>query len=285
MTTSTDSTGIHLTIDGMKVSGKPDQTILEVARENGIEIPTLCSHAKLSPTGACRICVVDVGRKDRLEAACTTPITSNMVVSTRNERVIASRRAIMELMLDNLTVDVHALEKDGGNVLLELAHGLGILVNGPRLSRLKGLRGDRPTDARNPVIVKEPNKCILCGRCVSACNDLRHYGVLNYEGRGYETGIISGTAQPLLESGCASCGECVEVCPTGAFRLMAREKVQGVIDSVIGTGAVYSASASMHANRSKLGLPPLEEGNAADLAKIVERTRTRSDKANGGAAK
>lgn len=263
---------VELEIDGKKVMGRPGQTILEVAESHGIHIPTLCSHPKLSPTGACRVCLVDVGREDRLETACTTPISKGMAVETANERVITSRQVVVELLLDDLNVDVHSLDKDGENVLLELAKSLGIKLDRKKLLT-KG-KGEKPTDARNPVIIREPDKCILCGRCVNACNELKHYGVINFEGRGYTMSINSGVRQSLLESGCASCGICAEVCPTGAFRPLARELVQGEIEEVIKNGTVYPASSLTLSRRDKLDLPPLEEPDVSDLAIIAEKTKS-----------
>lgn len=274
---------VELTIDGKKVTGNPGQTILEVAQENGIHIPTLCSHPKLKPTGACRVCVVDVGRKDRLEAACTTPISQGMKVETGNQRVLESRRVIVGLLLDNLNTDPENLTKDGENVLLELAEELGIKPD--RKPLISSKRPREPVDERNPVIIREPDKCILCGRCVNACNEQKHYGVLNYKGRGYDTEIVSGVSESLMEGGCASCGACVEVCPTGAFRPLAKELVQGVIDNVVETGGVYPLSARTHNMRSKLGLPELKEADASELRVIAEKTRKDDEtEANGGEA-
>jgi predicted molibdopterin-dependent oxidoreductase YjgC len=266
---------IELTIDGKTVNGKPGQTILEVANDNDIHIPTLCTHHKLTPSGACRVCVVDVGKKDRLEAACTTPISRGMVVDTRNERVLESRRVVVQLMLDNLTIDPYKLEKDGENILLDLAKELDIAVEKGKL--LTKPKEHRPEDKRNPIIIREPDKCILCGRCVSACNDLRNYGVLNFEGRGYETEITSGFGQSLLMSGCASCGECIEVCPTGSFRALDLEKVQDEIDTVLKTGTAFPASRLTNRARSKLGLAPVEEEGEKDLIIIANKTRTNKE--------
>ena len=274
---------VEFTIDGKKVTGNPGQTILEVAQENGIHIPTLCSHPKLKPTGACRVCVVDVGRKDRLEAACTTPINQGMKVETGNQRVLESRRVIVGLLLDNLNTDPENLTKDGENVLLELAEELGIKPD--RKPLISSKRPREPVDERNPVIIREPDKCILCGRCVNACNEQKHYGVLNYKGRGYDTEVVSGVSESLMEGGCASCGACVEVCPTGAFRPLAKELVQGVIDNVVETGGVYPLSARTHNMRSKLGLPELKEADASELRVIAEKTRKDDEtEANGGEA-
>lgn len=268
---SEEKPGIEFTIDGRNVTGRPGQTILDVANENGIHIPTLCTHPKLRPTGACRVCVVDIGRRDRLEAACTTPIGRNMTVETGNERVLASRRTIVSLMLDNLSVEAETLDKDGVNVLLDLAEELGLPPDRKRLLAKPKSRG--PSDNRNPVIIRDQDKCILCGRCVNACNELRHYGVLNYEGRGYTMSVVAGVEQPLLESGCASCGECAAVCPTGAFKPLARELVEEEVETVIKTGLAFPVSNMAHSKRRRLGLPPLEEEDASELEIIAEKTR------------
>jgi len=272
---------IELTIDGRKVRGSPDKTILDVAKENGVHIPTLCNHPRLRATGACRICVVDIGRPDRLEAACTTLVYAGMVVNTASERVVRVRRTNLELILSNIT-GAGAVNKYGVNVLLDLSRELGVDTDKLRFAPPEGDAISRPVDAGNPVIMRDRDKCILCGRCVSACNELHRYGVLNFEGRGFHTNIVSGLAQPLLDSGCASCGECVEVCPTGAFRTLARELVQGEIDAVIETGLAFPMSMTAKSARDKLALPPLDNSGAEDLVKIAWKTKLRCKPAAGG---
>ena len=262
---------IEITIDGRKVKCEPNQSILEVAEANGIHIPTLCHHPHLRATGACRMCVIDLGRPDRLEAACTTPIAPNMVVNTANDRVTRARKTTLELILSNLGVEPEALNKSDGNKLLELAKELGVDTHALRFKLPKA--EPRQVDSRNPVIIRDRDRCILCGRCVSACNELRHYGVLNFEGRGYHTDVVSGLVEPLLESGCASCGECVEVCPTGAFKTLAKELVQGEVDTLIETGLALPSSAATQSARSRLGLPPIDNSGAGDLPKIARKTR------------
>ena len=205
---------IELVIDGEKVIGKPGQTISEVAEENGIHIPTLCYHPRLPLTGTCRICVVDIGRSDRLEAACTTPISKGMNVETNNERVIKARRMNVELLLSRHNADCLTCEENGNCELQDLAYELGIEpdktlfgVNSPRL----------PIDDSSPGFEYDPNKCVLCGRCVRACNVVRNYGVLNYRYRGFNTIVMSGLGKLLIDSRCTTCGECVQVCPTSAL--------------------------------------------------------------------
>lgn len=205
---------IEVTIDGLKVKGKSDQTILEVAKENGIHIPTLCHHPLLPPNGACRICVVDIGRSDRLEAACTTPIAANMKIETKNQRVRDARRLNLELLLSSHRADCVTCEQDGRCVLQDLAYEFELDLAKPKF-QVQDV--DKPIDASSPAIIHDPNMCVLCGRCVSACNDIRHHNVLNYENRGYETLVIADLGELLTDSDCVSCGECIQVCPTGAL--------------------------------------------------------------------
>jgi formate dehydrogenase alpha subunit len=205
---------IEITIDGKKVTGKSDQTILEVSKANGIHIPTLCHHSKLPANGACRICVVDVGKPDRLEAACTTPIGKGMVVETNNERVLSARRTNVELLLSHHRSNCLTCEQDGNCALQDIAYEMGIDMN-----RLPFLPHDvdRPIDDSSPALLKDPNLCILCGRCVSACNNITNHDILSYERRGYDTMVVAGLGELIVDSGCVSCGECVQVCPTGAL--------------------------------------------------------------------
>jgi formate dehydrogenase alpha subunit len=213
---------IELTIDGKTIHGNPGQTILQVAEENGIAIPTLCHHPRLPITGSCRICVVDVGRPDRLEAACAMPISKGMVVRTNTERVIKARRMNLELLLSNHKIDCLTCERNGNCALQDLAYEFEI-----ELDQILFEAEDRqmPVDDSSPVITFNPNKCILCGRCVSACNEVQNHGILNFEHRGYHAIVIAGLGKLLIDSGCVSCGECVQVCPTGALtEKMARFK-------------------------------------------------------------
>jgi formate dehydrogenase alpha subunit len=205
---------IELTIDGKKVRGKEGQTILDVAKENEIHIPTLCHHPLLPDNGACRVCVVDVGRKDRLEAACTTPIIKGMIVETHNERVLKTRKIIVELLLSKHKTDCLTCEQNGNCELQDLAYEFEIDPD-DLLFRFEDKV--KPVDDSSPAITYDPNLCILCGRCVSACNAIRNHGILNYEHRGYDTVVISGAGELLIDSECVSCGECVQVCPTGAL--------------------------------------------------------------------
>ncbi len=205
---------VELTIDGHRVTGKKGQTILEVAEENRIHIPTLCHHPLLPPNGACRMCVVDIGRSDRLEAACTTPISQDMRVEINSKRVRDARRLNLELLLSNHRADCVTCEQDGLCVLQDLAYELELDMNNPRFP-VQDI--DKPIDSTSPAIIHDPNMCVLCGRCITACNQVQHHNVLSYRDRGYDTVVIAGLGELFTDSDCVSCGDCIQVCPTGAL--------------------------------------------------------------------
>jgi formate dehydrogenase alpha subunit len=205
---------IELTIDGKQVTGKKGQTILEVAQENQLHITTLCHHPLLPPNGACRMCIVDTGRRDRLEAACTTPITQDMIVDTDNQRVRDAKKLNLELLLSTHRADCITCEQDGLCVLQDLAYTLKLDFNNPQFP-VQNI--SKPIDNSNPAIIFNPNMCVLCGRCTIVCNQVRHHNILSYKDRGYDTVIIAGLGELFIDSGCVSCGECIQFCPTSAL--------------------------------------------------------------------
>lgn len=205
---------IELIIDGKKIVGERGQTILQAALKNEIYIPTLCHHPKLPVTGSCRICLVDVGMRDRLVAACTMPISNGMVVETKNKRVLNSRRTNLQLLLSNHKIDCLTCERNGSCTLQDLAYEYEIELDEIPFEIQER---DLPIDNSSPTISYDPKKCILCGLCVSACNDVQHHGVLNYGHRGSDTIVITDIGELWVNSGCVYCGECVQVCPTDAL--------------------------------------------------------------------
>ena len=202
-----------LQIDGRDVSAREDQTILEAAREHGIDIPTLCHLDGLSDVGACRLCLVEVKGSRRLLPACTTRVEEGMEVTTRSERLDRYRRTILELLFSERNHVCAVCVANGHCELQDLAVRLGMThVRVPYRSPLL------PIDASHDRFVVDHNRCILCTRCVRVCDEIEGAHVWDVMGRGIQARVITDLNQPWgLSETCTSCGKCVQVCPTGAL--------------------------------------------------------------------
>lgn len=204
---------VNLTINGQKIEAQAGQTILDVARSHGIEIPTLCYHKDLSPTGNCRMCVVEVKGGRFLSAACVTPIWEGMEINTSSDKVTRDRTQTLELMLANHPLDCLTCDVGGECELQDLAYEYKVEVPA------WGAKGARyPVDSDpNPFVRVDFNKCILCRRCVLACAEIQVRDVWGVAGRGFGEQIVAGANTTMLEARCESCGQCVAYCPTGAL--------------------------------------------------------------------
>jgi predicted molibdopterin-dependent oxidoreductase YjgC len=198
--------------NGKELEGQPGQTVLEVCQSGGVHIPTLCHHPKLQPFGGCRLCVVEIEGVRGLPAACTTPATPGMKVSTHTDVLHRARRTILELLLANGDHDCLMCDANGQCELQALVyeHGIEQRPEAEPFTR-------RPLDDSNAMILRDLNKCVLCNRCVRACMDHQVNGVIDVAGRGSESVIATFNDMPLGDSECVFCGECVQVCPTGAL--------------------------------------------------------------------
>jgi bidirectional [NiFe] hydrogenase diaphorase subunit len=202
-----------LKIDDRDVSGREDETILEVARQNGIFIPTLCHLSGLSAIGACRLCLVEVKGISRLLPACVTRVEEGMEVITQSERLQKYRRMVLELLFSERNHICSVCVVNGHCELQTLAQTLGMThVSVPyRFPRL-------PVDASHERFVIDHNRCILCTRCVRVCDEIEGAHTWDVMGRGIDSRVITDLNQPWGESEtCTSCGKCVNVCPTGAL--------------------------------------------------------------------
>jgi len=204
---------ITLNIDGQKVKTEAGKTVLEAALNAGIYIPTLCYHPNLSPFGACRLCIVEIEGMRGLPTSCTTAATEGMVVKTKTPQVDRIRRIAMELMLAAHPSDCLVCSQNLNCELQAVAQYLGLTKQ-----HLRVRPKDTPVNDSNPLFVHDLSKCILCGRCIRACNELRGVGVLSFIKRGRDTYIGTAFDRPLADIGCRFCGACIEVCPTGALR-------------------------------------------------------------------
>ncbi|MEW5829832.1 MAG: 2Fe-2S iron-sulfur cluster-binding protein [Chloroflexota bacterium] len=204
---------INLTLNGTKIEAQPGQTILEVAREANVRIPTLCYHKDLSPTGNCRMCVVEVKGSRFLQAACVTQVWEGMEIETESPKAVASRKLSLGLMLANHPQDCLTCDVGGECELQDLAYDYQ--VNAPAWGT-RGTRYQVDSDP-NPFVRVDFNKCILCRRCVAACAEVQVRDVWGVAKRGFEEIIVAGAGTTMLEARCESCGQCVAYCPTGAL--------------------------------------------------------------------
>jgi predicted molibdopterin-dependent oxidoreductase YjgC len=223
-------------INGREIEFQSGQTILEVARRNHIDIPTLCHLKGTTPTGACRICVVEVKGARTLLAACATPAAAGMQVQTESAPVVEARRLILQLMLSSGNHNCAVRGSDNQEwtsfqLKVQAEDGSGELCPVWGDCRLQDLAyryqvsGERfdatptryPLEAVNPFIVRDFSRCIQCGRCVQACNEVQVNNAISFGYRGPHAKIIAAGDRPLKDSDCVFCGECVDACPVGAL--------------------------------------------------------------------
>ncbi len=203
---------VTITLNGTAVSGYTGTTILELARESGVYIPTLCDDPNLAPTGACRLCLVEDERNGALHAACVTPIASGMTINTKSPRVVSHRRQILKLMLASHP-DV-CLICDKGNCCQ--LHKLGAEM-GVGFIEFQRIPTSDVIEEVNPFIERDLSKCILCGKCIRADQEMVVEGAIDYMNRGPQAKVATLNDTPLEKSECTFCGTCVAICPTGAI--------------------------------------------------------------------
>ena len=203
---------MELTINGRKVTAAAGATVLDVATAAGVYIPTLCHDRKLRPYGACRLCLVSIGGMRGLPASCVTKVAEGMVVQTETPEISRVRKMILEMIVADHPLDCLTCK---ANQQCELQRVTAHLGTGPR----RMMESSRKTsiDNSNPFYFRDMEKCIMCARCVRACQGLRCVGAIDIAGRGYDARISAFADLPISESNCESCGECVDVCPTGAL--------------------------------------------------------------------
>ena len=199
-------------VNGRDVSARDDWSVLEAARAAGYEIPTLCKMEGCSPLGACRVCMVEVEGRDRLQAACSTPASEGMVVKTNTPKVREALRTVVELLLSEHEGLCVFCDRDQDCELRQIAGNLGIHAN-----PYEGAKPERKFDDSVPGIFRDTGKCIKCRRCVQICNDVQGLGAIFPQGRGYDTVIGPAFGRSLSEVTCVQCGQCAAVCPVGAI--------------------------------------------------------------------
>lgn len=203
---------IKIYIDDLEVEVKKGTTVLEAARQAGKEIPTLCYLKEINEIGACRICLVEIEDTGKLVASCITPVVEGMKVKTNSERVRKTRKLNLEFLLSNHDVECPTCIKNEDCELRELAEKMGI-----RDLPFEGKKSHYVIDGSTPSLFRDPDKCILCRRCVSVCHEVQSVKAIVPEGRGFDTVIAPAFYEDLSDSPCVLCGQCALVCPTGAI--------------------------------------------------------------------
>jgi NADH-quinone oxidoreductase subunit G/NADP-reducing hydrogenase subunit HndD len=198
--------------DGREIAAKPGETILLALRREGIHVPTLCHMDGLAPSGACRLCVVEVEGTGNLVTACSCPVSEGLKIRTRTPRVLEARRTIVELLLSNHPDDCLYCPRGGKCELQHLAMDLGV-----RQRLYRGAKSKRELDVSSPSILRDPSKCILCGRCVRMCEEYQTVSAVDFIARGSRAFVGTAFNAGLNLSSCINCGQCILVCPTGAL--------------------------------------------------------------------
>ena len=198
---------INLSIDEKEVTVNEGATILEAARSAGIEIPTLCYHERLNPIGSCRMCVVEIEGLPHPMTACNTPVVEGITVTTNSEQLLNMRKETLKLILVNHPLDCPVCDKGGECTLQDMVHEFEIEGAGYQAEKQ-----ERDSSYVTPLIRYWPDRCIMCLRCITACREIKGLGAIDIDGSGFGATVVSAN-----EDKCESCGECINVCPTGAL--------------------------------------------------------------------
>ncbi len=216
---------VELKINNINIKAEEGTTILEASKSVGISIPTLCHMKDLSPTGACRICVVEVEGMKGLIPSCAYPVTEGMKVQTNSPRVRRARKTIVELLVENHPEDCLICVRNKNCELQDLAE-----VYALREHRYVGEKKNHAIDISSASMERDPAKCILCGRCVRTCNEIQKVGAIDFTNRGFRSNVTTPYNKGLNVSDCILCGQCILVCPTAALR--EKSSAKEVVDAL-----------------------------------------------------
>jgi len=205
---------VNLEIDGFKVTVPAGTSIMRAASSIGIDIPKLCATDSIEPFGSCRLCLVQIEGGRGMPASCTTPVSEGQKVITQNPRLAEVRRGVMELYISDHPLDCLTCSANGDCELQDMAGAVGLreVRYNPVETHLNALK-----DTSNPYFTFDPSKCIVCSRCVRACEETQGTFALTIDGRGFDSKVSPGQNQPFMESECVSCGACVQACPTATL--------------------------------------------------------------------
>ena len=288
----------QLSIDGRAVTIDGERNILEMIRKAGIDLPTFCYHSELSVYGACRLCLVEIEGRG-IQGACSTPPEPGLKIRTMTEQIREIRKISVELLLANHDQRCPTCARSSNCQLQNLARQLGI-----EKVRFKSVHEPEPMDVSSPSLVRDPNKCVLCGDCVRVCDEIQSVGAIDFAYRGHEAAVIPSFGKQLADVECVNCGQCASVCPTGAlspkpemddvwqllhnsqYRVVAQTApaVRVALGECFGMEPGSITSGQMVAALRMLGFDEVYDTSfAADLTVIEEGTEFLQRKASGGA--
>ena len=241
-----------LTINNRVLEANKGETILDVLNRNGVRVPTLCHIKDAFPTGACRMCVVEDEKTNKLVTACSQPVEPEMKIQTHSARVVESRKTIIELLLSNHPDDCLYCVRNKNCELQDLAEEHSV-----RERRIRGVKNHAPLDLSSASIVRDPEKCILCGRCVHACEEVMDVACIDFINRGNKAIIGTSFQQGLNTSSCINCGQCIMVCPTGALTEQNHfREIQSALSNPEKTVVVQYAPSITVSMAEELGMEP-----------------------------
>ncbi|HUW94018.1 MAG TPA: NADH-dependent [FeFe] hydrogenase, group A6 [Bacteroidales bacterium] len=203
---------ITINVNGKDIKAKKGETVLDVLNRHGIKVPTLCHLKKMVPTGSCRMCVVENKKSNRLITSCSSAVEDGMEILTHSTRVTEARKVIVELLLSNHPDDCLYCVRNGNCELQGLSEELCITEK-----RIPGRKNKLPLDTSSASIVRDPAKCILCGRCIRVCDEIMGVACIDFNGRGSKAVVATAFDKGMNTSSCVNCGQCIMVCPTGAL--------------------------------------------------------------------
>jgi NADH-quinone oxidoreductase subunit G len=222
---------VKLNVDGKEITVESGTTILEAARQLGIQIPSLCYHPNLKPTASCGVCVVEIAGMPGLKRSCCTPAEEGMKVATNSRTLRSLRKTLVELILSNHATECPTCVANGKCELQDVANSMGV-----DFDRFARVVADKPLDATSLAVHRDPKKCIACGRCVTVCSDIQTVAAIDMVNRGFDVSVDTFFKEGLGNSSCVNCGQCTVFCPTGALR--ERSETDDVWDAILDPGKI-----------------------------------------------